>query len=216
MINLALIAPPGAGKGTQSEKISRQFNILHVSTGDIFRAIVKGTYKGSFPTEEILSYMNKGLLVPDSIVVGILLDRLNQKDCMDGFLLDGFPRTINQAETFDKEAKGKALSKVILIDVNQEDLLKRLIGRRFCTKCGKIYNIYYNPPKIDDKCDDDGSALLIRSDDNSETVKQRMEVYEKETAPLIDYYKKKKLLFSVNGNQAVDAVFNQIREVILS
>ncbi len=216
MVNIALLAPPGAGKGTQSLKISSELKIPHISTGDIFRAIVKGTYKGSFPTEEILGFMNKGLLVPDSIVVGILIDRIKLPDALNGFLLDGFPRTISQAEIFDNEAGGLTLSRVVLIDVNKDDLYKRLTGRRFCSKCGRIYNIFFNPPETENKCDDDGAALSVRSDDNADTVRQRMEVYEKETAPLIDYYRKKKILFSVDGNDTVDIVFNKIMEVIRS
>lgn len=216
MNNLALIAPPGAGKGTQSEKICSKLGVPHVSTGDIFRAIVKGTYIGSFPTQDILNYMNKGLLVPDSIVVGILIDRIRQDDCKKGFLLDGFPRTVAQGEIFDREAGDRALSSVVLIEVDKESLLKRLTGRRTCPVCGKLYNVFFNPPKFENKCDEDGSPLTIRSDDNAETVKQRMEVYEKETAPLIDFYRKKKILYSVDGNRDVGDVFNQIMEVIRS
>lgn len=214
MHNLSLIAPPGGGKGTQSEKICAQLGVPHISTGDIFRAIVKGNYKGSFPVQEILNYMNKGLLVPDDIVVKIVLERLNQDDCKNGYLLDGFPRTMNQAQLFDDAAKGKGLTQVVLIDVNEEKLMKRLTGRRFCNSCGKIYNIYFTPPKVEGKCDTDGSALAIRNDDNEATVKQRQEVYKNETAPLIDYYKKKGILKSVDGEQGVDAVFKDIMEVI--
>ncbi len=216
MYNIALLAPPGGGKGTQSEKICVSLKIPHISTGDIFRAIVKGTYKGSFPVDEILSYMNKGLLIPDSIVVKIALDRLSQDDCKNGYLLDGFPRTLNQAELYDNNAKEKSLNKVFLIDVNEEKLIKRLTGRRFCPKCGKIYNIYYNPPKVENHCDDDNSGLSIRNDDNEETVKLRMEVYKSETFPLIDYYKNKKVLIKVNGEQSVDGVYKDIMEVINS
>ena len=216
MNNMALIAPPGAGKGTQSEKLCAKLNIPHISTGDIFRAIVKGTYKGSFPTQDILSYMNKGLLVPDQIVVGILIERIRQDDCSKGFLLDGFPRTVAQGEIFDKEAGNRALSNVVLIEVNKESLMKRLTGRRTCPKCGRLYNIYSNPPKVEGICDVDSSVLTLRSDDNPETVKQRMEVYENETAPLINFYRNKKILKTVDGNKEVGDVFNQIMEVIRS
>jgi adenylate kinase len=216
MNNIALIAPPGAGKGTQSEKICAKLNIPHISTGDIFRAIVKGTYKGSFPTQDILNYMNKGLLVPDQIVVGILIERIRQDDCSKGFLLDGFPRTVAQGEIFDKEAGNRTLSNVILIEVNKESLMKRLTGRRTCPKCGKLYNIYSNPPEVEGICNEDSSVLTLRSDDNPDTVKQRMEVYENETAPLIDFYRNKKILRSVDGNKEVGDVFNQIMEVIRS
>ena len=216
MNNLALIAPPGAGKGTQSEKLCANLNIPHISTGDIFRAIVKGTYKGSFPTGEILNYMNKGLLVPDLIVAGILIDRIRQADCKNGFLLDGFPRTVSQGEIFEKEAGNRSLSSVVLIEVNKDSLFKRLTGRRICPVCGKVYNVYFNPPESENKCDDDSSELTIRSDDNAQTVKQRMEVYDKETSPLIDFYRKRKILRSVDGNKDVEDVFKQIMEVIRS
>lgn len=216
MNNIALMAPPGGGKGTQSEKLCSALKITHISTGDIFRAIVKGNYKGNLPVQEILEYMNKGLLIPDEIVVTVVLDRLSQDDCKNGFLLDGFPRTVNQAETFDRMAKEKALTKVILIDVNEENLIKRLTGRRTCSKCGKIYNIYFTPSKNEGKCDLDQADLTQRSDDNEETVKQRMNVYKNETSPLINYYKKQNKLSSVDGEKKVDEVFKQIMEVIHS
>lgn len=216
MKSLSLIAPPGGGKGTQSEKICEKLKIPHISTGDIFRAIVKGTYKGSFPVQEILDYMNQGRLIPDDIVVKIVLDRLSQDDCKKGYLLDGFPRTINQAQLFDQAAKNNGLTNVVLIDVNEENLMKRLTGRRSCPVCGKIYNIYYTRPKVEGKCDIDGSALSQRNDDNETTVKQRQEVYKNETAPLINYYKDKGILDSVNGEQPVDGVFKDIMEVINS
>ncbi len=216
MNKLCLIAPPGGGKGTQADKICSDLKIPHISTGDIFRAIVKGNYKGSFPVDEILNYMNKGLLVPDVMVVKVVLERLQEDDCKNGFLFDGFPRTINQAELYDSYAKDKALTKVILIDVNEENLMKRLTGRRSCPKCGKIYNIYFTLPKNDNKCDADGVILTQRSDDNEVTVKQRQDVYKKETAPLIDYYKNKGIFYKVNGEQSVDGVFKDIMEVIES
>lgn len=216
MNNIALMAPPGGGKGTQSEKLCATLKITHISTGDIFRAIVKGNYKGNLPVQEILDFMNKGLLIPDEIVVKVVLDRLSQDDCKNGFLLDGFPRTVNQAETFDKMASDKTLTKVILIDVNEDNLIKRLTGRRTCSKCGKIYNIYFTSPKVEGKCDLDQSDLIQRSDDNEITVKQRMDVYKNETSPLIDYYKKQSKLSSVDGERKVDDVFKQIMEVIHS
>jgi len=216
MNNIALIAPPGGGKGTQAEKIVNKLSIVHISTGDIFRSIVKGTYKGNFPLDEILYYMNKGLLVPDDIVVKITLDRLSQDDCKSGFLLDGFPRTLNQAEKFDELAGDKALNKVILIDVNEDSLIKRLTGRRSCPKCGKIYNIYYSPPLKDNVCDVDGEKLIIRSDDQEEIVRKRLEVYKTETLPLINYYEKKKILYKIDGNKTVEEVFKQIMEVLES
>ncbi len=214
MINLALIAPPGGGKGTQAEKITRTLNIPHISTGDIFRSIVKGEYAGSFPVSEILNYMNRGLLVPDDIVVKITLERLGQDDCENGFLLDGFPRTLNQAEMFDKLSSNKRLNYVILIDVEEESLIKRLTGRRSCPKCGRIYNIYFSPPLKEGLCDEDGEGLVIRNDDKEETVRKRLEVYKTDTKPLVDYYKKQNILAKVDGNKFVDEVFKQIMEVL--
>ncbi len=213
-MNIALLAPPGGGKGTQSERLIKALNIAHISTGDIFRSIVKGTYKGAFPVDEILNYMNKGLLVPDDIVVKITLERLNADDCKNGFLLDGFPRTVNQAEMFDKLASDKKLDFVILLEVNEEGLIKRLTGRRSCPKCGKIYNIYYTPPKKNNVCDDDGETLIMRSDDSIETVTKRLEVYKKETMPLVSYYENKGILKRVDGDKSVEEVFKQIMEVI--
>ncbi|MGC8764638.1 MAG: adenylate kinase [Brevinematia bacterium] len=214
MINLVLIAPPGGGKGTQAEKIVKALNIAHISTGDIFRSIVKGNYAGSFPVSEILNYMNKGLLVPDDIVVKITLERLGRDDCKNGFLLDGFPRTLNQARMFDELASDKKLNFAILIDVNEESLVKRLTGRRSCPKCGRIYNVYYFPPRKENVCDDDGEKLVLRDDDKEETVRKRLEVYKNETIPLISYYQEKNILFRVDGNQPVEDVFRQIMEVL--
>ena len=214
MKNIVLVAPPGGGKGTQAEKLTKTLGIAHISTGDIFRSIVKGTYSGSFPVAEILDYMNKGLLVPDDIVVKITLDRLNKDDCKNGFLLDGFPRTVNQAEVFDKLASDKKLDFVFLINVNEDSLIKRLSGRRSCPKCGKIYNIYYTPPKKNEVCDEDGEKLVARSDDNEETVRKRLEIYKQETFPLVDFYRKKGVLREIDGNKSVEEVFQQIMEVI--
>ena len=216
MINIALIAPPGGGKGTQAERIVNRLGIPHISTGDIFRSIVKGNYKGNFPLDEILYYMNKGLLVPDDIVVKITLDRLSRDDCKSGFLLDGFPRTLNQAEKFDELAGDKALNKVIMIDVNEDSLIKRLTGRRFCPKCGKIYNIYYTPPLKDNVCDVDGEQLVVRDDDKEEIVRKRLEVYKTETLPLVNYYERKNILYKIDGNKTVEEVFKQIMEVVES
>lgn len=213
-MNLTLIAPPGGGKGTQSEKLTATLNIPHISTGDIFRAIVKGTYKGSFPVNEILGYMNSGKLVPDDIVVGIAQERLTQPDCTKGYLMDGFPRTLPQAEIFDKIDENLRLKKVVLIDVNEDKLVKRLTGRRSCPKCGKIYNVYFTPPKNEGKCDADGSDLVQRNDDNETTVRQRMDVYKKETAPLVSYYEKKGILSRVNGEQSVEEVYKDIMKVL--
>ena len=213
MLNIVLLAPPGGGKGTQAERLTKTLNVAHISTGDIFRSIVKGNYSGSFPVSEILEYMNKGLLVPDDIVVKITLERLGKDDCKNGFLLDGFPRTLNQARMFDEFAPDKRLSLVILIDVNEESLFKRLTGRRSCPRCGKIYNIFYSPPLKENICDEDGERLVVRKDDSEETVRKRLEVYRSDTIPLIDYYQDKGILRKIDGNKPVEEVFMQIMEV---
>ncbi len=212
--NITLIAPPGGGKGTQSEKLTAALKIPHISTGDIFRAIVKGTYSGSFPVDEIKGYMTKGLLVPDKIVVGITQERLMQDDCRNGYLLDGFPRTLAQAEMFDSIDARLRLTKVILIAVNEDRLMKRLTGRRSCPKCGKIYNVFHTPPKTEGVCDLDGETLQLRSDDNPETVKKRMDVYKGETEPLAGYYRNKGILVQVDGEKTVDEVYRSIMEVV--
>jgi adenylate kinase len=217
MANIALIAPPGGGKGTQSEKLIAELKIVHISTGDIFRGIKNGTYQasGKLNVPEIQATMQKGELIKDDIVIGVVMDRLSKPDCQNGYLLDGFPRTMAQAEAFDQLAsKEKKLQTVFLLEVNEDGLIKRLTGRRTCSKCGKIYNVYYTPPKIEGKCDDDASELTLRSDDNVETVTKRLSVYKEETSPLIGYYQKKGILHRVNGDQAVGKVFSDIMEVM--
>ena len=214
MYNIALIAPPGGGKGTQAKKIIEKLKIPHISTGDLFRAILRDDYKGSLPKDEIMGYMKRGELVPDEIVTNMLFERLKEPDCLDGFLLDGFPRTIEQAKAFDEKAADKVLNKVILINVDEDDLIKRLTGRRSCPQCGRIYNIYFSKPAVEGVCDDDGAYLIERQDDNEETVKSRQNIYKKETMPLIDYYKNKGILKEVDGNRSIDVIFNSIMEVI--
>ncbi|MBW4827032.1 MAG: adenylate kinase [Clostridiaceae bacterium] len=208
-MRLVLLGPPGAGKGTQASAIIKKYNIPHISTGDIFRANIK---KGTELGKKAKAYMDKGQLVPDELVVSIVKDRLLEDDCKDGFLLDGFPRTVKQAEALDEElTKMKLkLDHVINIDVESDELIKRAVGRRICKNCGATYHIEFNPPKKEEKCDVCGGELYQRDDDTEETVANRIEVYLKETKPLVDYYTEKGIIFSVDGKQAIKDVFKDI------
>jgi len=208
-LRLILLGPPGAGKGTQAANIVKEYSIPHISTGDIFRKNIKeGTELGIKAKE----YMDKGLLVPDELVVAIVKDRLTEEDCKKGFLLDGFPRTINQADALDKELTdlGYKLDKVINIDVSKEELIERAVGRRVCKDCGATYHIKFNAPKVENTCDVCGGELIQRKDDTIETVSKRIEVYLEQTQPLIDYYEKKGILINIDGKQDIDKVFKDI------
>lgn len=208
-MRLILLGPPGAGKGTQAANIVKEYSIPHISTGDIFRKNIKeGTDLGIKAKE----YMDKGLLVPDELVVAIVKDRLTEDDCKKGFLLDGFPRTINQADALDKELTdlGYKLDKVINIDVDKEELIERAVGRRVCKDCGATYHIKFNAPKVENTCDVCGGELIQRKDDTLETVSKRIEVYLEQTQPLIDYYEKKGILVNIDGKQDIDKVFKDI------
>lgn len=208
-MRLILLGPPGAGKGTQAANIVEKYKIPHISTGDIFRKNIKeGTDLGKKAKE----YMDKGLLVPDDLVVAIVKDRLTEKDCKEGFLLDGFPRTVVQADSLDAELKGLnyELDKVINIEVSKEELIDRAVGRRVCKDCGATYHIKFNPSKLEGKCDACGGELIQRKDDTVETVTKRIEVYLEQTQPLIDYYRKKGILVNIDGKQGIDKVFQDI------
>jgi len=210
-LRIVLLGPPGAGKGTQAKKIADKFGIPHISTGDILRkAIADKTLLGKQAAE----YLEKGLLVPDDLVIAMVKSRLDMEDCKNGFLLDGFPRTVKQAESLDDymQEKGIQLDIVLNIEVKQDTLIERFTGRRVCEQCGATYNIKSSPPKEPGLCDKCGGRLIIRDDDKPETVKKRLEVYETSTAPLIGYYKEKNLLINIDGSGSIDDVFEDILE----
>ena len=209
MKSVVLLGPPGAGKGTQATGIAKKYQIPHISTGDIFRANVKeGTPLGVKAKE----YMDKGLLVPDELVCDLVEDRITKDDCKDGYLLDGFPRTVFQAEHFDKflEGRGEKLSKVVDIEVAEDILLPRMIGRRVCRGCGKPYHVITMPPKVEGVCDVCGGEVYQRDDDKEETVLNRFKVYNDQTSPLIEYYKKAGNLGEIDGAQGMEKVFEDI------
>jgi len=202
---------PGAGKGTQAEKIKEKHNIPHISTGDMFRlAIKENTDLG----KKAKGYLDEGALVPDEITNGIVEERLSMPDCEKGFLLDGFPRTLPQARSLENilDKLSKKIDYVIHIDVPEERLLQRLTGRRTCPTCGATYHILYNPPKKEGICDLDGSELVQREDDTEETVKNRLEININQTQPLLDFYKEQDVLIPINGDQHIDDVFVEIEQ----
>lgn len=211
-MKIVLLGPPGAGKGTQAEVLTKKLLVPHISTGDMFRAAIKnGTAMGI----EAKSYMDRGQLVPDEVTVGIIKDRIAQPDCSGGFLLDGFPRTIAQAEALDKLLEDKGgLDAVLNISVPLEKLVERLTGRRMCRKCGAIYHMLYNAPAVDGVCDACGGELYQRDDDKLETVTNRLDVYEAQTAPLIGYYEQQGKLFTVNGDQPINAVLADLGKAL--
>lgn len=201
---------PGAGKGTQAEKINEKYNIPHISTGDMFRlAIKEGTALG----QKAKSFMDEGALVPDEVTNGIVEERLSKDDCKKGFLLDGFPRTIPQAETLHEITTKleRPLDYVIHVDVPEDKLLERLTGRRICPMCGATYHVTNNPPQVAGICDKDGAKLTQREDDTVETVGKRLAVNIEQTKPLLDYYQAKDILITVNGDQDINAVFEDIQ-----
>ncbi|WIV18789.1 adenylate kinase [Paenibacillus polygoni] len=208
-MNILFMGPPGAGKGTQAEAIVNEFGIPHISTGDAFRlAIKQGTPIGMKAKE----YMDQGLLVPDDVTIGIVEERLQQPDCKKGFLLDGFPRTISQAEALDGilNRLNTGLDHVINLKVDRDKLLARLTGRRLCKNCGATYHVVFNPPKQEGICDKCGGELYQRSDDNEESVGTRLDEYINKTAPLLTFYENKGLLRQIDGEQEIHAVSQEI------
>ena len=212
-MKIIMLGAPGAGKGTQAKMIAEKCGIPHISTGDIFRANIKnGTELGAKAKE----YMDKGLLVPDELVCDLVVDRIQQADCEKGYILDGFPRTIPQAEALDKAlaANNEAVDFAINVEVPDENIINRMSGRRACVGCGATYHIQFNAPKVEGVCDTCGEKLILRDDDKPETVKNRLSVYHEQTQPLIDYYSKKGVLAEVDGTQSMDDVFNAIVNVL--
>ena len=208
-MKIVRLGAPGAGKGTHDTRLSDDYGIPHLSTGDIFRAnLTAGTPLGLKAKE----YMDKGLLVPDELVCDLVADRVKQDDCKNGYLLDGFPRTVVQAEAFDKFLKenGETLSVVLNIQAPFEDLFNRAAGRRVCKQCGKTYNVVSLPPKTEGICDVCGSELIHRADDQPETVRNRLKVYEDQTSPLVEYYTESGRIANVDGGRSVPEVFEEI------
>lgn len=212
---LVFLGPPGAGKGTQARVVAKELGIPQISTGDILREAVRERTGLGLAAK---AKMDKGELVPDDVICGIVEQRLSKPDCGNGAILDGFPRTIAQAEfledTLRKSNLGDPL--VLNIHVDTESLVKRLTGRRTCSKCGEIYNIYFNPPRQDGICDKDGGKLTQRADDNEESIRTRLKAYEDETLPLIDYYKRKNLLHQVDGNGEPEAITKRLLSLVKS
>lgn len=212
-MKIVMLGAPGAGKGTQAIKIADKYDIPHISTGDIFRANIKG---GTELGQKAKSYIDKGELVPDEVTIGMLLDRIAEDDCKNGYVLDGFPRTIPQAESLTEALKsqGDKIDFALNIDVPDEAIIERMSGRRACPKCGATYHIVYAAPKTENICDKCGTELIIRSDDKPETVKDRLNVYHQQTEPLIAYYKAAGVLREVDGTQELPKVFEDVVAIL--
>lgn len=212
-MKIVLLGPPGAGKGTQAKSISNRYSIPHISTGDIFRKnISENTPLGI----EAKKYIDNGQLVPDEVTIDMLKDRLQHDDCKDGYLLDGFPRTVHQAEALQVflQARGEKLDTALLIEVPKDFILERMTGRRVCPSCGASYHVRFNPTSITGKCDVCGSEVIQRKDDTEETVQERLDVYERQTQPLIDFYNNKNQLSVVDGTKAINEVFESICSIL--
>ncbi|MFA5857969.1 MAG: adenylate kinase [Elusimicrobiota bacterium] len=213
MYKLIFLGPPGAGKGTQAKRVAAEFGLKHISTGDIFRAAVANkTALG----EKVSAIMKQGLLVPDETVVELVVDHLSSGDIKKGYILDGFPRTLVQAQQFEQwmKKKGDHLTGVVCFSVNNEKVVKRLSARRGCKKCGANYNLMSAPPKKDGLCDNCGEAVTQRPDDNTDTIRKRLEVYDKDTAPLIEFYKSNNLLFEINAAEEENVVFSDVQKFL--
>ena len=212
-MKIIMLGAPGAGKGTQAKKIAEKYQIPHISTGDIFRANIKnGTELGN----KAKTYMEQGLLVPDELVCDLVVDRVKQDDCANGYVLDGFPRTIPQAESLDGalKAMGQKVDYAVNVEVPDENIIRRMGGRRACLACGATYHVENIPPKKEGICDVCGAELVLRDDDKPETVKKRLDVYHEQTQPLIDYYTNAGVLVEVDGTMAMDDVFAAICKVL--
>lgn len=212
-MNIILMGLPGAGKGTQASEIVKKFPIPHISTGDMFRKAIKDeTDLG----KEAKSYMDRGELVPDEVTVGIVKERISEDDAKKGFLLDGFPRTIDQAESLSHimSELDREIDAVINIEVPEEELMNRLTGRRICEKCGTTYHLVFNPPKVDGICDIDGGKLYQREDDNPETVSNRLSVNVKQSKPILEYYNNKGVLKNIDGSKDIDEVTNDVIDIL--
>jgi adenylate kinase len=212
-MNLVLMGLPGAGKGTQAERIVDKYDIPHISTGDMFRAAMKEETELGLQAK---SFIDKGELVPDEVTIGIVRERLGKNDCQKGFLLDGFPRTVAQADALEGILSdlNKQIDYVINIQVNKDILMERLTGRRICKQCGATYHLVFNPPANEGKCDKCGGELYQRADDNEETVANRLEVNLQQTQPLLDFYNEKGYLRNIDGEQDIDKVFNDVDQLV--
>jgi adenylate kinase len=212
-LNLTLLGPPGAGKGTQAERLVEDFDLPYYATGDILRSAVKdGTELGKKAKE----YMDKGDLVPDDLICGVIMEKVDSHEAADGFLLDGFPRTVGQADILKEalENRDRHLTASLLIDVDDDEVLRRLTGRRICTKNGHLYHVEFDPPKNEGVCDQDGSRLVQREDDKPETVKHRLDVYNEQTSPLIEYYEDEGILRRFDGKRPPSEVHDHIRATL--
>jgi adenylate kinase len=212
-LNLILLGPPGAGKGTQAARLTEDFHLPYIATGDMLREQVKnGTELGVQAKE----YMDRGDLVPDDLIIRMILDCMDGPDCADGFLLDGFPRNVQQAESLEKamREKGRDITATLLIDVPDEEVVKRISGRRVCQKNGHVYNVFSDPPKHDEVCDQDGSRLVQREDDAEDVVRNRLAVYHEQTAPLIDYYEDRGVLKRFDGQRPPTEVHDHLRATV--
>jgi len=211
--NIVLVGPPGVGKGTQGIRLKEKYGIPVISTGDILRESVR---VGSALGKEAKDFMDKGALVPDSVVVGIVGERLKKKDCANGFILDGFPRTISQAEALESmlDKEEKAITHVIILDVTEDEVIKRLSGRRLCRQCGNAFHVAFNPPAGSGVCDKCGGELYQRDDDNKETVHKRLKVYASQTSPLIEFYQDRGVLNKVSGLGNIEDIFERITFVL--
>ena len=212
-MKIIMLGAPGAGKGTQAKMLADKYQIPHISTGDIFRANIKnGTELGNKAKE----FMDKGLLVPDELVVDLVIDRFKEDDCKKGYILDGFPRTIPQAEALDKALSdiGDSVDYAVNVEVPDENIITRMGGRRACVGCGATYHVEFNPTKVEGVCDRCGKELILRDDDKPETVKKRLDVYHEQTQPLIDYYTNKGIIKEVDGTQDMNKVFDDIVDIL--